>query len=169
MAAFGPDIGVALAGLASQPQLPPTSAAHKWFQKKNWQKAVCFGHFALAIQETLIYAGGGGSGGRGKGPQTPERFCACQVSLRPQDWSSARRAGRPATTAIHKRRKQMLQEKTAKTLSVFNILRVHIICACRAAFGLHIGVALAELASQFHNCHPQATQTNASRKNCQNA
>ena len=62
MAAFGPDIGVALAGSASQPQLPPTSAAHKCFPKKNWQKAVCFGHFALAIQQTLIYAGEEGWG-----------------------------------------------------------------------------------------------------------
>ena len=43
---------------------------------------MCFGHFALAIQETLIYAGGGGSGGRGRGPQPPERLCACQVNLR---------------------------------------------------------------------------------------
>ena len=83
MAAFGPDIGVALAGSASQPQLPPTSAAHKCFQKKIWQKSMCFGQFVLAIQQTLIYAGGGGSGGRGRGPQPPERLCACQVSLRP--------------------------------------------------------------------------------------
>ena len=81
MAAFGPDIGVALAGLASQPQLPPTSAAHK--KNKKLQKALRFGHFALAIQQTLIYAGGGGSGERGRGPQPPERLCACQVSLRP--------------------------------------------------------------------------------------
>ena len=109
--AFGPHIGVALAGLAGQPQLPPTSAAHKCFQKKNWQKAVCFGHFAFAIQQMVIYARGEGIGGRGRGPQPPERLCACQVSLRPKiGVRSARRAGRPSTTATHERRTQMVSK-----------------------------------------------------------
>ena len=115
-------------GSARQAGRPASTATHdrrtQMFSKKNWQKAMCFGHFALAIQQTLIYAGGGGSGGRGRGPQPPNVFALARLAFGPKiGVALAGLAGHPQlppTSAAHK----WFQKKTGKKLCVLDILRL---------------------------------------------
>ena len=61
----------------------------------------------------------------------------------PLGGAAPRFPSQPASQPAQLRQTNAFQKKIAKTLSVFNILRVNVICGGLAAFGLHVGIALA--------------------------
>ena len=125
-ATFGPHIGVALAGLAGQPQLPPTSAAHKCFQqqKKTGKKLCVLDILRLPSNKRLYTREEEGAQGGGGDPNPPNVFALARLAFGPKiGVALAGLAGQPQlppTSAAHK----CFQKKTGKKLCVLDILRL---------------------------------------------